>query len=81
MDEMKELTKIEKGLLYGLKVHFKMPKEESAAILTYLEEDDKLLMFHWLVHNLDATHQEIMNEFGRLLKQRAKLNESMDNTI
>ena len=50
-----------------------MPSEEAAAISVYLEEDDQVLMIDYLVHHLDATHQEIMNEFGRLLKRRQQL--------
>ena len=65
---MKELTKTKGLLLYGLK-QFNMPSEEAAAIVTYLEEDDQVLMIDYLVNHLNATHQEIMNEFGRLLKQ------------
>jgi hypothetical protein len=65
-----ELTKIQRGLLYGLK-QLNMPSEEAAAIVAYLEEeDDQLLMIYYLASHLNATHQEIMNEFGRLLKQR-----------
>ena len=67
-----ELTKVQKTLLYGLK-QFEMPSEEAASIVAYLEEDDQVLMIDYLVHHLNATHQEIMNEFGRLLKQRKKL--------
>ena len=70
---MEELTKIQRLLLYGLK-QFDMPTEDAAAISVYLEEeDDQLLMIAYLASHLDATHQEIMNEFGRLLKQRKNL--------
>lgn len=64
-----ELTKTQRVLLYGLR-QFEMPSEEAAAIVAYLEEDDQVLMIDYLVNHLNATHQEIMNEFGRLLKQR-----------
>ena len=67
-----ELTKTQRLLLYGLN-QFEMPSEEAAAIVVYLEEDDQVLMIDYLVHHLNATHQEIMNEFGRLMKQRKKL--------
>ena len=67
--------KTRKLLLYGLKT-FEMPTDEAAAIATYLTEDDQVLMIDYLLHNPNATHQEIMNEFGRLLKQRKKLNKS-----
>ena len=67
-----ELSKVQRLLLYGLK-QFKMPSEEAAAISVYLEEDDQVLMIDYLVHHQNATHQEIMNEFGRLLKQRKEL--------
>ena len=66
------LTKTEKLLLYGLK-QFNMPSEEAAAISVHLEEDDQVLMIDYLVHHPEATHQEIMNEFGRLLEQRKRL--------
>ena len=66
------LTKTQRLLLYGLD-QLKMPDEEAAAIVAYLEEDDQVLMIDYLVHHLNATHQEIMNEFGRLLKQRKRL--------
>ena len=67
-----ELTKTQRLLLYGLN-QFEMPSEEAAAISVYLEEDDQVLMIDYLVHHRDATHQEIMNEFGRLLEQRKRL--------
>ena len=62
-------------LMYGLK-HFNMPSKDAAAILVYLQEDDKVLMIDFLVNHKYATHQEIMNEFGRLLKQRKKIEEN-----
>lgn len=69
------LTKTDRLLLYGLK-QFDMPSEEAAAISVYLdEEDDQVLMIDYLVNHPNATHQEIMNEFGRLLKQRKRLTE------
>ena len=72
---MEELTKIQRLLLYGLK-QFDMPCDEAAAISAYLEEeDDQVLMIDYLVNHLNATHQEIMNECGRLLKNRNKINE------
>ena len=67
-----ELTKTQRLLLYGLN-QFQMPRDEAAAIVAFLEEDDQILMIDYLVHHMDATHQEIMNEFGRLLKQRKEL--------
>ena len=70
--DMKELTKTERLLLYGLK-QFNMPSEEAAAIAVYLEEDDQVLMIDYLVHHLNATHQEIMNEFGRILELRKNI--------
>ena len=69
---MMKSTKTERVLLYGLK-QFEMPSEEAASIATYLEEDDQILMINYLVTHLNATHQEIMNEFGRILTQRKKL--------
>ena len=71
---MEKLTMTERLLLYGLK-QFNMPTEEAAAISVYLEEEeDQLQMIAYLIKHLDASHQEIMNEFGRLLKRRSKLN-------
>lgn len=66
---MEELTKVQRLLLYGLK-QFEMPSEEAAAISVYLDEDDQVLMIDYLASHPNATHQEIMNEFGRLLKQK-----------
>ena len=45
---MTESTMTERVLLYGLK-QFKMPREEAAAIVVYLEEDDQVLMIDYLV--------------------------------
>ena len=75
---MAELTKIEAGLLYGLK-QFNMPATEAAAISVYLTEDEQILMMYYLASHPQATHQEIMNEFGELLQQRKRLNESSES--
>lgn len=69
-----KLTKTQRVLLYGLK-QFNMPSDEASAISAYLAEDDQVLMVDYLVHHPDATHQEIMNEFGRIIKQRKRLEE------
>ncbi len=69
---MSQLTPIQEGLLYGLK-QFNMPTKDAAVITAYLEEErDQVEMMYYLATHKDATHQEIMNEFGRLLKERQK---------
>ena len=68
-----ELTQIEKLLIYGLS-QFPLSEEDQEAIFLFLrEEDDQLLMIHYLKTHLDATAQDIINESGRLLKQRKYL--------
>jgi hypothetical protein len=66
------LTKTERLLLYGLKM-FKVTKEDAAAIMAFLEEDDHILMIHYLKTHTNATPQDILNESGRILKQRKRL--------
>lgn len=64
---MDDLTEVENLLLRGLKI-YKMPREEAAAIVVYLNEENQWLMIDYLVAHPMAEYQEIMNEFGRLLK-------------
>ena len=67
------LTKTERLLLYGLN-QFKVSKEDMKAIVLFLEEeDDQILMIHYLKTHPNATPQDILNESGRLLKQRKRL--------
>ena len=69
------LTKTERLLLYGLN-QFKVSKEDMKAIVLFLEEeDDQLLMIYYLKTHPNATPQDILNESGRLLKQRKRLKE------
>ena len=67
-----ELSKVQRVLLYGLK-QFQMPRDEAAAIVAFLEEDDQVLLIDYMVHHKNATPQDILNESGRLLKQRKEL--------
>lgn len=67
-----ELTKVQKMLLYGLKL-FKVTKEDAVAIVAFLEEDDQILLIHYMKTQPNATPQDILNESGRLLKQRKRL--------
>lgn len=64
------LTKTQKLLLYGLK-QAKIGKTNSVSIAYCMkEEDDQLLMIHYLLGHPKATEQEILNESGRILEQR-----------
>ena len=68
-----ELTQIEKLLIYGLNLT-DLPEEDQEAIFLFLEEeDDQILMIHYLKTHPNATPQEIRNESGRLLRQRKNL--------
>lgn len=76
---MEKLTLTERLLLYGLKQR-NMPTEEAAAISVYLtEEEDQLQMIAYLMKYSNASHQEIMNEFGRLLKERKIINNEISD--
>ena len=75
---MDKLTKIDAGLLYGLK-QFEMPAEEAAIISVFLEEDDQVLMIDFLASHPEATRKEILDEFDRLLIQRKRLKNSSEN--
>ena len=66
------LTKTEKILLAGME-HFGMSKEDMKMIVFFLEEDDKLLLVHYMKTHSNATPQDILTETARLLKQRKKL--------
>ena len=78
-DKKYGLTKIERLLIYGLK-QFNLSDDDLNAIVMFLEEeDDKLLMIYYLKTHPDATSQDILNESGRLLKQRQRLNEEANN--
>lgn len=68
-----KLTKTERALLYGLNLR-KMNREDMKAIVIFLEEeDDQILMIHYLKTHPNATHQDILNESGRILEQRKRL--------
>ena len=66
---MTESTQAENLLLRGLKI-YKIPREEAAAIVVYLNEENQWLMIDYLATHPMAEYQEIMNEFGRLLKKQ-----------
>ena len=66
------LTKTERLLIYGLN-QFKVSKEDMKAIVIFLEEDDQILMIHYLKTHPNATHQDILKEAERLLTQRKML--------
>ena len=69
---MNDLTEVEKAMFYGLK-QFKMPKEEAAAMAVYLNEENQMQMIKFLASHPKAVYQEIMNEFGRLLKEQNQM--------
>ncbi len=66
------LTKTERMLFCGLD-QFGIPKEDMKMIAFFLKPDDHVLMIHFLKTHPDATHQDIMQETARLLKQRKRL--------
>ena len=66
------MTKVQKTLLYGLKL-YKVVKDDAVAIVAILEEDDQILLIHYMKMHPNATAQEILNESGRLLEQRKSL--------
>ena len=69
-----QLTQTQKLLIYGLS-QFSISEEDQEAIFLFLEnEDDQLLMIHYLKTHPHATPQDILNESGRLLKQRKRIN-------
>lgn len=70
------LSRTEKILASSL-MHHNMDTQDIISTLVFLEnEDDQLLMIHYLKTHPETTQQDILNETGRLLKQRKKLNES-----
>ena len=69
---MTKLTKVQKTLLYGLKL-YNVAKDDAVAIVALLEEDDQILLIHYMKTHPNATAQEIINESGRLLVQRKRL--------
>lgn len=72
-----ELTQTQKLLIYGLR-QFPLPEEDQEAIFLFLEkEDDQLLMIHYLKTHPNASTQEILNESGRLLRQRKRWTEGI----
>ena len=65
-----ELTQIEKLLIYGLS-QFPMSEQDQETTFLFLkEENDQLLMIHYLKTHPNATSQDILNECGRILKRR-----------
>ena len=73
------LTQTEKLLIYDLN-QFPLSEEDQEAIFLFLrEEEDQLLMIYYLKTHLNATPQDILNESGRILQQRKRLNESSES--
>ena len=73
---MEELTQIEKLLAYGLN-QFPINEEDKLTLLAFLtEEEDQLLMIHYLKTHPNAKEQEIMNAYGEILLRRKRLNNS-----
>ena len=65
-----KLTKIQKLLIYGLK-QYEVEEDDAVAIVYCMkEEDDQILMIDYLITHPQATHQEILNESGRILELR-----------
>lgn len=69
-----KLTEGQKALLYGLKL-YKVAKEDAVAIVALLEAEDQILLIHYMKIHPEATPQDILNESGRLLRQRKNLRE------
>ena len=53
-----ELTKVQKTLLYGLK-KFKVPKEDAVAIVAFVEEDDQVLLIHYMKTHSNAISKDL----------------------
>ena len=68
-----ELTKVQKMLLYGLKL-YNVAKEDAVAIVAYFEEDDQVMLINYMKTHENATPQDILNESGRILLQRKNAN-------
>ena len=75
-----KFTKTQKLLMYGLK-HHPINKEDSLAIFSFMEnnEEDQLLMIHYLQTNPNASEQEVLNASGDILMRRKKLMNSSEN--
>lgn len=66
----KPLTQIEQLLAYGLN-QFPINHDDKLTMLAFLrEEEDQLLMIYYLKTHPEAQEQDIMNEYGRILKRR-----------
>ena len=73
------LTKTQNMLIYGLK-QFKISKENRVSIALFLEsEEDQILMIDFLIHNQEATEQEILKAVRNILIRRKKLTDSSSN--
>ena len=73
-----KLTKIQKTLLSGLKL-FQVQKENAVPMVAYMQEEDQIMLIHYMKTHPEATEQEILNESGRILTQRKKLTESSND--
>ena len=68
------LTQTEQLLAYGLN-QFPINKEDKLTMLAFLQtEEDQLLMIYYLKTHPKANEKEIMNEYGKILTRRKKLN-------
>lgn len=65
-----ELRQTQKTLLYGLKL-YKVAKEDAEALAELLEEEDQLLLIHYMKTHPNATPQEILNESDKFLEKRS----------
>ena len=66
------LTKTERLLLYGLN-QFNVSEEDMKTIVLFLNEDEQVLMIHYLITHMNATPQDILRETERLLTQSNRL--------
>ena len=66
------LTKTERLLLYGL-IQFNVSEEDMKTVVLFLNEDEQVLMIHYLITHMNATPQDILRETERLLTQRNRL--------
>lgn len=69
------LTQTEQLLAYGLN-QFPINEDDKLTILGFLrEEEDQLLMIHYLKAHPAAQEKDIMNEYGEILTRRKRLTE------
>lgn len=66
------LTKTQKTLIRCLKV-CKVSKEDAVGLAMFTEDDEQVLLIHYMNTHPEATPQEIMNEGVRLIKKRKNM--------